>query len=214
MACHVMNLSIIVVSGYYFPEPWRCLLAVLAPFFIAVYGLRKKSLCPSGALAGKDLFSCFFASSLMKVQWRLLLSGFKFLSETFFDFLSKLVTTSRVLLMWVAHHKSKLLIWLQLFAWLVNRGKDLVATTDAHHRPVQVHTQRPGKCLQTKSESLHAKDSAIQNPDQNRNYMSHSLYNHPYALNHIQLLKQTFNNYEVNIFKVLAMIYHRFYVEK
>ena len=131
----------------------------------------------------------------------------------FFIFLSKLMTTSRVLLMWVAHHKSKLLIRLQLFVRLMNRSKDLVATTDTHHRPVQVHTQRPGKCLQTKSESLHAQDLAIQKPDQNRNYMSHSLYNHPYALNYIQLLKQTFNNCEVNIFKVLAIIYHRFHVE-
>ena len=49
-------------------------------------------------------------------------------------------------------------------------------------------------------------------PDQNRNNMSHSLYNHPYALNHIQLVKWTFHNYEVNIFKMLAMIYHRFHV--
>ena len=46
--------------------------------------------------------------------------------------------------------------------------------------------QRPGKDLQAKqSESLRAQDSAIQKPDQNRNNMSHSLYNHPYALNHI-----------------------------
>ena len=29
----------------------------------------------------------------------------------------------------------------------------------------------------------------IQKPDQNINNMSHSLYNHPYALNHIQLVK-------------------------
>ena len=135
----------------------------------------------------------------------------------------------------------------------MNRDKDLIATTDVHHRPVQVHAQRPGKGLQTKqSESLHAQDSAIQKPDQNRNNMSHthSLYNHPYALNHIQLVisanyprlshtkadqnknnishslyshpyaqnhiqlvKWTFDNYEVNIFKVLAMIYHQFHVE-
>ena len=45
--------------------------------------------------------------------------------------------------------------------------------------------------------SLRAQDSAIQKPDQNRNNMSHSLYNHPYAL---------FHNYEINIFKVLAII--------
>ena len=90
-------------------------------------------------------------------------------------------------------------IWLRLSAQLVNRDKDLIATTDAHHRPVwvhawpvRVHAQRPIKGLQLQakqSESLHAQDSAIQKPDQNRNNMSHSLYNHPYALNHIQLVK-------------------------
>ena len=96
----------------------------------------------------------------------------------------------------------------------MNRDKDLIATTDAHHQPVQVQTQRPGKGLQAKqSKSLRAQDSAIQKPDQNRNNMSHSSYNHPYALNHNQLVKWTFHNYEVNIFKVLAMIYHRFHVE-
>ena len=100
-------------------------------------------------------------------------------------------------------------------AWLVNRDKDLIATTDAHHRPVWVHAQRPGKGLRAKqSESLSAQGSAIQKPDQNRNNMSHSLYNHPNALNHIQLVKWTFHNYEVNIFKVLAIIYHWFHVEK
>ena len=56
-----------------------------------------------------------------------------------------------------------------------------------------------------------AQDLAIQKLDQNRNNMSHSLYNHPYALNHIQLVKCTFDNYEV-ILKVLAIIYHRFHV--
>ena len=117
--------------------------------------------------------------------------------------------------MQVAHQESKLLIWLRLSAqFVVNRDKDLTATTDAHHQPVWVHKQRPGKGLQAKqSESLHAQDSAIQKPDQNRNNMSHSLYNHPYVLNHIQLVNGTFHNYEVNIFKVLAMIYHRFHVE-
>ena len=85
---------------------------------------------------------------------------------------------------------------------------------DAHHWPVQVHKERPGKGLQAKQrESLRAQDSAIQKLDQNRNNMSHSLYNHPYVLNHIQLVNRTFDNYEVNIFKALAMIYHRFYVE-
>ena len=95
---------------------------------------------------------------------------------------------NNVLLTRVAHQESKLLIWLRLSARLVKRDKDLIATTDAHHRPVWVHAQRPGKGLQAKqSESLCAQDSAIQKPDQNRNNMSHSLYNHPYALNHIQL---------------------------
>ena len=79
---------------------------------------------------------------------------------------------------------------------------------------VWVHAQRPGKGLQAKqSESLRAQDSAIQKPDQNRNNTSHSLYNHPYTLNHIQLVNWTFHNYEVNIFKVLAIIYHRFHVK-
>ena len=63
-----------------------------------------------------------------------------------------------------------LLIWLRLSARLVNRDKGLVATTDAHRRPVRVHAQRPGKGLQAKqSESLRAQESAIQKPDQNRN---------------------------------------------
>ena len=96
----------------------------------------------------------------------------------------------------------------------MNRDKDLIATTDVHHRSVRVYAQRPGKGLQTKqSERLRTQDLAIQKPDRNRNNMSHSLYNHPYALNHIQLVKWTFDNYEVNIFKVLAIIYHRFHVE-
>ena len=96
----------------------------------------------------------------------------------------------------------------------MNRDKDLIATTDAHHRPVRVHAQRPEKALQVKqSESLRAQDSAIKKPDQNRNNMSHSLYNQPYALNRIQLVKWTFYNYEVNIFKVLAIIYHRLHAK-
>ena len=67
-----------------------------------------------------------------------------------------------------------------LAARLVNRDKDLIATTDARHRPVRVHAQRPGKGLQAKqSESLRTQDSAIQKPNQNRNNTSHSLYNHP-----------------------------------
>ena len=123
-------------------------------------------------------------------------------------------TTSMVLLTRVAHQESKL-IWLCLAARLVNRDKDLIATTDAHHRPVRVHAQRPGKGLQAKqSESLRAQHTATQKPDQNRTDMSHSLYNQPYALNHIQLVKVTFDNYEVNASKVLAVIYHQFHVEK
>ena len=58
--------------------------------------------------------------------------------------------------MLVAHQESKLLICLHLSAWLVNRDKDLIATTDTYHWPVRVHTQRPGKGLQAKqSESAH-----------------------------------------------------------
>ena len=111
----------------------------------------------------------------------------------------------------VAQQESKLLIRLRLSARSVNRDKDPVTTTDAHRRPVRVHAQRPWKGLQAKqSESLRAQDSAIQKSDQNGNNMSHSLYNHPYVLNHIQLVNVTFDNYEVNIFKVLAIIYHRF----
>ena len=92
--------------------------------------------------------------------------------------------------MQVAYHESKLLIWLHLSAQLVNRDKDLIATTDAHCQPVRVHAQRPGKGLQAKqSESLCTQGLAIQKPDQNRNNMSHSLYHHPCALNHIQLVK-------------------------
>ena len=87
--------------------------------------------------------------------------------------LAYLWTTSSVLLTRVAQQESKLLIWLRLSARSVNRDKDLVATTDAHHQPVRVHTQRPGKGLQAKqSESLRAQDSAIQKSDL-------SLYNHP-----------------------------------
>ena len=90
----------------------------------------------------------------------------------------------------VALQESKLLIWLRLSDRLVHRDKDLFATTDAHHRPVRVHAQRPRKGLQAKqTESLRAQNSALQKPDQNRNNTSHSLYNHPYALNHIQLVK-------------------------
>ena len=91
---------------------------------------------------------------------------------------------------WVAHQEFNLLIWLCLSAWLVNRDKDLIATTDVHRWPVRVHAQRPRKGLQAKqSESLRAQDLAIQKLDQNRNNISHSLYTHPYALNHIQLVK-------------------------
>ena len=56
--------------------------------------------------------------------------------------------------MQAAHQEPKLMIWLQLSAWSMNRNKDivhdLVATTDTHHRPVWAHTQRPGKGLQAK----------------------------------------------------------------
>ena len=49
----------------------------------------------------------------------------------------------------------------------MNGDKDLIATTDAHRRPVRVHAPRPGKGLQAKqSESLRAQNSAIQKQDQ------------------------------------------------
>ena len=112
------------------------------------------------------------------------------------------------------YQESRLLIWLRLSAQLVNGDKDLIATTDAHHRPVRVHAQRPGKGLQAKqSESLRAQDSAIQQLDQNRNTMSHSLQSALSTKPYIQLLKWTFDNYEVNTFKVLDMISHWFHVE-
>ena len=50
------------------------------------------------------------------------------------------------------HKESKLLIWLHLSAQSVN--KDLIVSIDMHHRPVRVHTQKPGKCLQAKLESM------------------------------------------------------------
>ena len=90
-----------------------------------------------------------------------------------------------------------LLVWLRLSARLGNRDKDLIATTDAHHQPGRVHSQRPGKGLQAIKLSrmkVRPQDSTIQKPDQNRNIMSHSLYNHPYALNYIQLVKRIFDN--------------------
>ena len=52
--------------------------------------------------------------------------------------------------MQVAQQESKLLIWQRLSARLANRDKDLIATTDAQHRPVRVHVQRPRKGLQAK----------------------------------------------------------------
>ena len=106
-----------------------------------------------------------------------------------------------------AHQESKPLIWLHLSAWLVNRDKDLVAINDAHHWPVRVHAQRPGKGLQAKqSESLQVQDSAIQKLDRNRNNMSHILQSALGTKPYIQLLKWTFDKYEVNIFKVVTYI--------
>ena len=76
------------------------------------------------------------------------------------------------------------------------------------HQPVRVHAQRPGKGLQVKqSESLRT---------QTRPYKSQiktEITCLQFTQNHIQLVRWTFNNYEVNIFKVLAMIQHRFHVE-
>ena len=45
--------------------------------------------------------------------------------------------------MQAVYQESKLLIWLHLSAWLVNRDKDLIATTDTHHRPVQYMHKDP-----------------------------------------------------------------------
>ena len=80
---------------------------------------------------------------------------------------------SSVLLTRVAHQESKLLIWLRLSARLVNRDKDLIATTDGLFGYTHKDPERVYKL------SLRAKDSAIQKPDQNRNNTSHSLYNPP-----------------------------------
>ena len=63
--------------------------------------------------------------------------------------------------------------------------------------------QHESKVQAKQSESLRAQDSAIQKPDQNRNNMSHSLQSALGTKPYIELLKWTFNNYEVNIFKVL-----------
>ena len=136
-------------------------------------------------------------------------------------------TRSRVLLMQAAHQEPKLMIWLQLSAWSMNRNKDivhdLVATTDMHHRPVWAHTQRPGKGLQAKQSwkvctpKTRPYRSQIFKKDLKKKkvlIMCLTVYHHPYALNHIQLLKWAFNSYEVSIFRVSAMIYHQFHVEK
>ena len=94
---------------------------------------------------------------------------------------------SSVLLTRVAHQESKLV---DLAAPVCSVSEQRPNCHHCHRRPFRVHAQRPGKGLQAKQlESLRAQDSAIQKPDQNRNSMSDSLYNHPYALNHIQLAK-------------------------
>lgn len=51
-------------QGYHYPEPWRCIFAVLAPFILAGYGLKKKSLSPSGAVAGMIVGFCITLSSM------------------------------------------------------------------------------------------------------------------------------------------------------
>ena len=83
-------------------------------------------------------------------------------------------------------HQLIIIIWLRLAARLVN--------TNCHHwRASPASSGRRTKTrkgLQAKqSESLRAQNSAMQKPDQNRNNTSHSLYNHPYALNNIQLVR-------------------------
>ena len=56
---------------------------------------------------------------------------------------------------------------------------------------VRVHAQRPGGGLQAKhSESLRAQDLAIQKPNQTKiTCLTVYTITHPYALNHIQLVK-------------------------
>ncbi|PVD30141.1 hypothetical protein C0Q70_09403 [Pomacea canaliculata] len=53
------------------PEPWRWFVACIAPMMIAVYGLKKRNLCTSGAVAGVIIGFlltlsnlCFFAALL------------------------------------------------------------------------------------------------------------------------------------------------------
>ena len=60
------------------------------------------------------------------------------------------------------HQESKLLIWLRLSARLVNRDKDLIATTDMHRWPVWVYAQRPGKGLQAKPKIYSIKKKKIE----------------------------------------------------
>ena len=55
----------------------------------------------------------------------------------------RLWTTSSVLLTRVVHQESKLLVWLRLSARLVNRDKDLITTTDAHHQLSRVKVCAP-----------------------------------------------------------------------
>jgi hypothetical protein len=58
------------VAVYHYPEAWRCLVAVLAPFLIAGYGLHKKSLSASGAVAGLNIlpFECLMTEYLNKAM--------------------------------------------------------------------------------------------------------------------------------------------------
>lgn len=53
-----------VNKDFHTPEPWRWMASVLAPVAIAVYGLRRKSLNQSGALAGLVVGFCLTLSSL------------------------------------------------------------------------------------------------------------------------------------------------------
>ena len=66
----------------------------------------------------------------------------------------------------------------------MNRDKDLIATTDGlfgytHKDPERVYKLSRVKVCAPKTQ-----------PYKSRNNMSHILYNHPYALNHIQLVSK------------------------
>ena len=65
----------------------------------------------------------------------------------------------RVLLTRVTYQESKLLVSVAASVCSVSepRQRPIAATTDAHHRPVRVHAQRPGKGLQAIKQSKSAR---------------------------------------------------------